>query len=431
MRFYIETLGCKVNQYETQALESTLASRGHVLSSPGEGCDVIIVNTCAVTAESGRKSRQAVRRLKRIEPDAYVAVCGCFAQLEPESLSFEADFVSGSGDRLGFLEELERNFEKRRRNIRVDDPRYRHEFEVLPAGSLAGRTRAMLKIQDGCSNFCSYCVIPYTRGPVRSMPLGEVSAQCTKLHSDGFSEIVITGIEISSYGKDLSGGVSLIDAVQAASTAAPGVRLHLGSLEPRTITEDFCRAAAEILKLCPHFHLSLQSGCDAVLMRMKRKYDTARFYESVQLLRRFFPDCGITTDLIVGFPGETEQEFGETLEFIQKCGFSAMHVFPYSRRPGTPAAAMPDQVPNAEKARRAAIARDAAGKMSQQFAERMCGKTLSVLFEQEEDGVSVGRSENYLTVTVNEANLRGCVLDVQIQGQNGSALWGKICLPQV
>lgn len=440
MRFCIETLGCKVNQFETQALETILTARGHTSCSPGSGCDAAIVNTCAVTAESGRKSRQAIRRLKKLEPGAVIGVCGCFSQVSPEEIEdLGADLVGGSGDRAGFADALEKLVAAKMKETAdggaqtserlLDDPRVRSAFEELPAGTVAGRTRAMLKIQDGCQNFCTYCIIPYARGPVRSLPLDKLREEAQRLGSEGYGEIVLTGIEISSYGRDLPGSVTLLDAVRETSAAAPNARLRLGSLEPRTITEDFCAGLKSLGNVCPHFHLSLQSGCDETLARMKRRYTTAGFLEAVRLLRRTFPDCGITADLIVGFPGETENEFEATLSFIKECAFSSMHIFPYSKRPGTPAAVMPGQLDKAFKAERAHRASEAAREMSREFARRCTGTELEVLFEREKDGVSTGHAGNYLEVSVPGTGLRNTVRRVGILYEKNAQLYGEIRNP--
>jgi threonylcarbamoyladenosine tRNA methylthiotransferase MtaB len=244
----------------------------------------------------------------------------------------------------------------------------------------------MLKVQDGCSNFCSYCIIPYARGPVRSLPLKEAVEQAKGLAADGYREIVVTGIEVASWGWDFHDGSSLTDLLDAVCAAVPGIRIRLGSLEPRIIDETFCRVMAKHKNLCPHFHLSMQSGSDTVLGRMRRKYDTARYYESVRLLKEHFPGCAVTTDMIVAFPGETEAEFEESLAFIRRCGFAAMHVFPYSRRPGTPADSMPGQLGNAVKEARSAAAITAAAEMNRSFREKMVGTVQAVLFEEEATG---------------------------------------------
>lgn len=427
MRFFITTLGCKVNQFESQAISQLLTQRGHIQVSENQPTDAVIINTCAVTAESGRKSRQTIRHLQKMNPNAVTAVCGCYSQTcgsEIDELGI--DLIGGSGDRIGFVNELERIFNERTTSKMLDDPKKRHKFEILPGGSTDGRTRAMLKIQDGCQNFCTYCIIPYARGPVRSMPLDVISTEVAELYAQGFSEIVVTGIEISSYGMDFKDGTSLIDALRTISSAAPGVRIHLGSLEPRTASREFCKQLSEIPCVCPHFHLSLQSGCDTVLKRMKRKYDTALFYKSCENLREFFPNCGITTDLITGFPGETEEEFSETLRFIEKCDFSAMHIFPYSIRPGTPAAVMPNQIDKSVKKERSARATALSNFMSERFAKAQIGRIHSVLFETESNGVCRGHSENYMEVEVSATKLHGKVMNVQITGQNNGILCGEI-----
>lgn len=421
------TLGCKVNQYETQAMEALLRARGHETVSFDEPADAYVINTCTVTAVSDKKSRQAIRRARRRSPDAVVAVCGCFSQLSPDAVAeLDADLIGGSTDRAAFLSLLEKAVRTPKPLISLDDPMQRRSFEALPAGGLSGRTRAMLKIEDGCVNFCSYCIIPFARGPVRSMPPGQVVDEARRLSGLGYKEIVLTGIEISSYGQDLKDGSSLISLVEQVCAAAGEMRIRLGSLEPRTITEAFCERAAALPNLCPHFHLSLQSGCDETLRRMSRKYDTARYLESVSLLRRFFPRPGITTDLIVGFPGETEAEFGQTLDFIRQCRFSSMHIFPYSRRPGTPAAGLPGQVPNAVKEDRAHRAAAAASELEQDYLSGCVGQTYPVLFEEGGAGFSRGHAPNYVLVTVSQEGLHNQVLPVLITARGADGLTGTL-----
>ena len=339
MRFAFYTLGCKTNQYETQAMEQELQRRGHTLVDFESPADAYIINTCSVTAISDKKSRQMIRRCRKLNPNAVVAACGCYVQTHPEVVAaLDVDLLAGTGDRMAFLDLFEQAAHEKEPVRLLDDALRRREFEVLPAGGMAERTRAMLKVEDGCVNFCTYCIIPYARGPVRSLPLATAVAQTEQLRREGYRELVLTGIEISSWGHDLKNGQSLIDLLEAVSAAAGDMRLRLGSLEPRTITEDFCRRASKLPNLCPHFHLSLQSGCDETLRRMNRKYDTARFYESVTLLRQYFHRPAVTTDLICGFPDETNREFEQTMAFIEKCAFADMHIFPYSVRPGTKAA---------------------------------------------------------------------------------------------
>ena len=428
MKIAICTLGCKVNQYETQAMEQELRRRGHELTGFESPADAYIINTCTVTAVSDKKCRSIIRRAKKQAPEAVVAVCGCYAQTDPEAVAaLGVDVVSGSAGRMAFLDHLEAQLRQRQAQIvEVDQALGRRCFERLPAGGQEGRTRAMLKVEDGCVNFCSYCIIPYARGPVRSLPLEEAVEQAKKLAEEGYLEIVLTGIEISSWGHDLRNGQTLTDLIEAVCHAVPGLRVRLGSLEPRTITGDFCRRTSVLPNLCPHFHLSLQSGCDATLKRMNRKYDTARYYESVELLRAFFPAPAITTDLIVGFPQETEEEFGQTLDFIRKCAFSSMHIFPYSRRPGTPAAAMEGQIQKAVQEERAHRAAAAAGELEQAYLNALVGSTLPVLFEEEKDGLWQGHAPNYVAVRAGGRELHNCLRTVRITGVKGSALLGEI-----
>ena len=428
MRIAFYTLGCKVNQYETQALEQLCAQRGHTLV-PFEGeADAYVVNTCTVTAVSDKKSRQVIRRCRKTAPEALVAVCGCYPQTHPGDVErLGVDLIAGTGDRTGFVRLLEEAWDARRPISALDDPFQRRVFEPLPAGGLEGRTRAMLKVEDGCVNFCSYCIIPYARGRVRSLPLEQAGEQAARLAAEGYRELVLTGIEISSWGQDLGGGASLIDLVEGVCAAAPDCRVRLGSLEPRTVTEEFCRRAAALPNLCPHFHLSMQSGCDTVLKRMNRKYDTARFSQSVELLRQHFDRPGVTTDLIAGFPGETEDEFQQTLAFLRRCAFSAMHIFPYSRRPGTPAAAMPGQVPNAEKEERAHRAAAAAAEMERAYLEQWVGETLPVLFEEERDGLWRGYTTRYTEVRVASGeNLHNQLRPVRLERAQASCLTGVL-----
>ena len=426
MKIAICTLGCKVNQYETQAMERELAARGHTLV-PFEGpADAYVVNTCTVTAVSDKKSRQMLRRARKQSPDAVVAVCGCYAQTHPEEVrALDVDLIAGTGDRMAFLDLLEHAVREREPAVRLDEAMRRRSFEILPAGGLSARTRAMLKVEDGCTNFCSYCIIPYARGPVRSLPLAEAEAEARRLAEEGYREIVLTGIEISSWGRDLPGKPPLMDLVEAVCRAAEGVRVRLGSLEPRTVTEDFCRRGSVLPNLCPHFHLSMQSGCDATLARMNRKYDTKRYKESVDLLNGFFDRPAVTTDWIVGFPGETEEEFSATLAFVRTCGFAAMHVFPYSIRPGTPAAALA-QVPGPVKEERAARAGALAEELRGAYLQGCVGRVYHVLYEQEADGLFQGHAPNYMTVAAEGKGLHNRVLPTRILGVRDGGLLGEL-----
>ena len=426
MNIAICTLGCKVNQYETQAMERELTARGHALV-PFEGpADAYIINTCTVTAVSDKKSRQMIRRARKQSPDAIVAVCGCYPQTHPEDVrQLDVDLIAGTGDRMKFLDLLESAVREREPVVNLDEALRRRAFEVLPAGGLAARTRAMLKVEDGCVNFCSYCIIPYARGPVRSLPLELAIEETRRLREEGYREIVLTGIEISSWGRDLPGKPELIDLIEAVCREAGDMRVRLGSLEPRTITEDFCRRAVALANLCPHFHLSMQSGCDATLKRMNRKYDARRYKESVDLLNGFFGRPAVTTDLIVGFPGETEEEFAATLDFIRACAFAEMHIFPYSIRPGTPAAEM-EQIPKAVKEERAARAAAVAEEMHRDYLAACIGQTFDVLFEQPVDGLYQGHAPNYMTVAVRGEELHNRTPPVKIVGSKDGILLGEL-----
>ena len=429
MKIAFYTLGCKVNQYETQALEQLVTQRGHSLVPFEEAADAYVINTCTVTAVSDKKSRQVIRRARKAAPDAVIAVCGCYPQTHPDDVEkLGVDLISGTGDRTGFVDLLEREWSDRQPITALDDAFSRRTFEPLPAGGLEGRTRAMLKMEDGCVNFCSYCIIPYARGRVRSLPLADCVRQARELEAAGYREIVLTGIEISSWGQDLEGKPELMEAIEAICQGlSPDTRVRLGSLEPRTITPDFCRRAAALPNLCPHFHLSMQSGCDTVLARMNRKYDSNRYYESVKFLHEVYDRPAITTDLIVGFPGETEEEFQQTLDFIQKCAFSAMHIFPYSKRPGTPAAKLPGQVLNAVKEERAHRAAQIARTMQDAYLDSWVGETVPVLFEEERDGLWRGHTTRYCEVTVQSAQpLHNQLRQVRLTGRDGGALQGVL-----
>ena len=427
MKYIISTLGCKVNQYETQAMETLLRQHGHRPAEEGEQADAVIVNTCAVTAESGRKSRQTIRRLKEENPEAVLAVCGCYSQISQEEVAaLGAQVIFGAAERKKLVEAVEEAVEKGLGCRCVDKPFQRRDFERLPSGAVAGRTRAMLKIQDGCVNFCSYCIIPYTRGRLRSLPIPEAVEETRRLAGLGYRELVLTGIEVASYGLDLPGRPGLTDLVCAVAEAAGDMRIRLSSLEPTVVTEDFCRRLAAAKRLCCHFHLSLQSGCDRTLKAMNRKYDTAGFYRAVELLREHFPGCALTCDLIVGFPGETEQDHRETLDFIRKCAFESMHIFPYSRRPGTPADSMPGQLENAVKARRAHEAQQIARQMHLDFLRSCIGSRLSVLFETQQDGLWTGHSDSYVLVSAPGENLRGQIRQVLVSEVRGEQLFGHL-----
>ena len=417
MKFAFYTLGCKTNQYETQAMERLLLEKGHEIGSFSETCDGYVINTCSVTAVADKKNRAVIRRCRRENPDAVIAVCGCYSQHDPEAVrALGIDVIGGSGSRQEFVDMLLSAAGEHTHREEVDNALRRREFEILPAGGLEERTRAMLKVQDGCVNFCTYCIIPYTRGPVRSAPLELAVEQAKELAQRGYREIVLTGIEIAGWGVDLPGKPEVTVLIEAICRAVPDLRIRLGSLEPRVVTEDFCRRLSALPNLCPQFHLSMQSGSDTVLQRMKRKYDTARYYESVCLLRKFFPNCAVTTDMIVAFPGETEEEFAESLAFIRKCAFADMHIFPYSRRPGTPADKMPGQHNNATKEARSRAAIAVAEEMSIAYRENLIGTVQEVLFEETDGEFFTGHAPNYVKVYTEGENLHNEIRNVEITG---------------
>ena len=427
MKFAFYTLGCKTNQYETQAMERILVEKGHEIGRFEEACDAYIVNTCSVTAVADKKNRAVIRRCRKANPDAILAVCGCYTQHAADAVrELGVDVLGGSANRGEFVENILTALEERSHREAVDDARRRREFEVLPAGGLEERTRAMLKVQDGCANFCSYCIIPYTRGPVRSAPLDVIIPQARELEERGYKEIVVTGIEIASWGIDLPGKPPMADMLKAVCEAVPNTRIRLGSLEPRVITREFCEEMAAYPNLCPQFHLSMQSGCDTVLQRMKRKYDTARYYESVALLKEYFPGCAVTTDMIVAFPGETEEEFAESLAFIRRCGFADMHIFPYSRRPGTPADKMPGQLGNATKEARSHAAIAIAQQMSKRYREDLIGTEHPVLFEEGEGEFFTGHAPNYVKVYVRAGKLHNEIRTVRLTEVYQDGMIGQI-----
>jgi len=427
MIFSFYTLGCKANQFDTQAMERMVSRRGHSVAAFHEAWDVCVINTCTVTATSDKKSRQVIRQARRANPDGIVAVCGCYAQMSPEDVQkLDTDVVGGATGKDAFLDAIEAAYETKQKALLQTKYTRQTPFEILESGCLSGRTRALMKVQDGCDNYCTYCIIPYSRGHVRSMPLETAVEQIKKLQEEGYHETVITGIEISSYGVDLPGSVSLIDLLEALSQAAPALRIRLGSLEPRTVTDEFCRRLAPLSNICRHFHLSLQSGCDATLSRMRRKYTTARYRESVQLLRKYLPNCSITTDLITGFPGETEEEFQQTLTFIEECAFSSMHIFPYSIRKGTPAASM-EQIPGPVKDERVKRAMAVADGMKANYMHAQIGLCHAVLFETHKNGMWYGHTDTYLEVGVkSDADLHNCMKSVRIVSSDKECLHGEI-----
>ncbi len=391
------TLGCKVNQYDSQAMLELFERAGYQPGDFDQPCDVYVVNTCTVTGTGDKKSMQAVRRARRLNPAADIIVCGCMAQRDGEMLLADTDarLILGTARRAEIVTLLEQAQREHTRLCAVTDVR-RAAFEPLLITHQEGRTRATLKIQEGCDRFCTYCIIPYVRGGIRSRSVQDVRDEAARLAQAGYREIVLTGIHLTSYGRDLKNGDTLLSVIRAIHDIAGVERIRLGSLEPVIATADFARALGEMPKLCPQFHLALQSGCDSVLRRMRRRYDTAAFRESAQALRAVFPDCALTTDVMSGFPGETDAEHRQSLDFCREMRFARMHVFPYSEREGTAAATMPDPVPRHIREERARELIALGAGMAEDYRRAQLGTVRRVLFEQCAEGVSVGYTPEYM-----------------------------------
>lgn len=391
------TLGCKVNQYDSQAMLELFERAGYQPGDFDQPCDVYVINTCTVTGTGDKKSLQAVRRARRLNPAADIIVCGCMAQRDGEKLLADTDarLILGTARRAEIVTLLEQAQREHTRLCAVTDVR-RAAFEPLLITHQEGRTRATLKIQEGCDRFCTYCIIPYVRGGIRSRSVQDVRDEAARLAQAGYREIVLTGIHLTSYGRDLKNGDTLLSVIRAVHDIAGVERIRLGSLEPVIATADFARALGEMPKLCPQFHLALQSGCDSVLRRMRRRYDTAAFRESAQALRAVFPDCALTTDVMSGFPGETDAEHRQSLDFCREMRFARMHVFPYSEREGTAAATMPDPVPRHIREERARELIALGAGMAEDYRRAQLGTVRRVLFEQCAEGVSVGYTPEYM-----------------------------------
>ncbi len=416
MKVKFVTLGCKVNQVESEAMREALLAAGFQEAAGGETADVVVVNSCTVTATSDQKARQALRREKKRNPGAVAVLTGCWPQAFPQEAQefLEADVVLGTARRGDLVPRLLEYLSTKQRVVDIAPHQKGEKFEKLTISAMHGRTRAFVKIEDGCDRFCSYCIIPYARGRVRSKPLEDIREEAARLGEAGYKEVVLTGINLPAYGKDLGG--DLCDAVEAAC-AAPGIlRVRLGSLEPEQLTPPVIARLAAQEKLCPQFHLSLQSGCDDTLRRMNRHYTTAEYRQIVGDLRKAFPNCAVTTDIMVGFAGETEEEFGESLAFAKEIAFAKVHVFAYSRRPGTRAYDMPGQVPNREKERRSREMIAATLETQRAFFAAQTGRVEEVLFEQERDrNVYEGYTRNYTPVRVaSAAPLQGQVRQVRL-----------------
>ena len=422
----LHNLGCKVNAYETEAMQEMLEQAGYEIVPFKEGADVYVINTCTVTNIADRKSRQMLHRARKLNPEAVVVAAGCYVQTQGErEIDPCIDIVIGNNhkkDLVRILREYEENREKDRAG-EIGDINRTKEYESLHLTRTGEHTRAYIKVQDGCNQFCTYCIIPYARGRVRSREMQDVEQEVRTLAGNGYQEVVLTGIHLSSYGIDFDGRRHLIELIRAVHEIEGIRRIRLGSLEPGIVTEEFAEALASMPKICPHFHLSLQSGCDAVLKRMNRKYTSGEYYEKCRILRKYFDAPALTTDVIVGFPGETEAEFQESYDFVDKVDFYETHIFKYSKREGTKAASMPDQVDEQIKAQRSARLIELGEKKRKAYEKKFIGRTVEVLVEEDAviggKNVQTGHTKEYIKIALDsEENLRNCIVNVQIDNDS-------------
>ena len=421
------TLGCKVNQYETEAMQKLFEAAGYSIAAEISDASVVVVNTCTVTAVSSQKSRQMIRRAAGVNPNAVLVVVGCYAQSEPTEIAKidGVDVIIGTKNRTQVVELVETAINRREKILQVGNVEDIREFEELPHAP--HRTRAFLKIEDGCNNFCAYCIIPYVRGRVKSRSLASIRAECLALKAAGYKEIVLTGIHIGAYGRDLSEKISLVDAIKTVLDAANPLRLRLGSIESAEMTDELIDLLKSDARLCNHVHLPLQSGSDEILKAMRRPYTTKNFAELTGRLAAEVPEISIGTDLIVGFPGETDKHFAETLEFINAQPFSKIHVFPYSARAGTVAASLPNQIPPQIKKARAGSALEVSRAKAQAFSERLIGKTVEIIAETLTDGVVDGLTKNYVRVCVPDENIQpGEVVKVKVERLHKDGIFGAL-----
>ena len=419
------TLGCKVNQYETEAMQKLFEAAGYSIAAEISDASVVVVNTCTVTAVSSQKSRQMIRRAAGVNPNAVLVVVGCYAQSEPAEIAKidGVDVIIGTKNRTQIVELVEAAIDKREKILQVGNVEDIREFEELPHAP--HRTRAFLKIEDGCNNFCAYCIIPYVRGRVRSRNLASIRAECLALKAAGYKEIVLTGIHIGAYGRDFREKISLVDAIKTVLDAANPLRLRLGSIESAEMTDELIDLLKSDARLCNHVHLPLQSGSDEILKAMHRPYTTKNFAELTARLASEVPEISIGTDLIVGFPGETDEHFAATLEFIKAQPFSKIHVFPYSTRAGTVAATLPNQIPPQIKKARTGSALEVSRAKAQNFSERLIGKTVEIITETSTDGIVDGLTKNYVRVYVPDENIQlGAIVKVKIERLHKDGVFG-------
>ena len=423
-------LGCKVNSYETEAMQQLLEDAGYEIVPFREGADVYIINTCSVTNVADRKSRQMLHRAKKMNPSAAVVAVGCYVQAAGAELKKDeaVDLIVGNNQKKDLVQILDDYFADHENSGEILDIGHSQEYEELHIRRIADHTRAFIKVQDGCNQFCSYCIIPYTRGRVRSRRPEDIEHEVRGIAEAGYKEIVLTGIHLSSYGVDFKDEQkeNLLTLIKRLDQI-PGIeRLRLGSLEPRIVTREFAKELARLRTICPHFHLSLQSGCDATLKRMNRHYTSEEFYRCVERLRRAFPDCSVTTDLIVGFPGETEDEFTQTLDFLERCAFASVHVFPYSVREGTKAAAMPGQLDQQTKTARAERAKQVAETLSAAYRKQFVGRTLYALPEHPTGGLWAAHGRYGFPVYIEDKAEKNHPVTVKVIGLHKDGVLAKI-----
>ena len=428
-RVALHNLGCKVNAYEIEAMQQLLEEAGYEIVPFEPGADIYVINTCTVTNFGDKKSRQLIRKVKRQNENAIVAVVGCYAQTAPKELMEIAgvNLVIGTKDRAQIVEMVEQYDRANGVENHVSDIMKERVFEPLSIQKLANRTRAYLKIQDGCSQYCSYCIIPYARGPIRSREPQEVVAEVKRLAKNGFKEVVLTGIHVASYGKDRR-DTSLLDILKQVHEVEGIERIRFSSIEPNVVTEEFAQTMAALPKVCDHFHLSLQSGCDKTLKEMNRKYDTEKYRQAAATLRKYLPKVALTTDIIVGFPGETEEDFRESYAFAEEIGFAKIHVFPYSPKRGTPAAARKDQLLNAVKSERSHTLIQLSDRMAADFLADAVGTDAEVLYERAVgEGIYEGHTTNYMKVHGrSEADLTNRIAKTHITRAEGEMLFGDV-----
>lgn len=419
------TLGCKVNQYETNAMIQQFQEHGYELVDFEEKADIYIINTCTVTNMSDKKSREMLRRAKKQNPVSTLVAVGCYAQVGKEKLEQipEIDLILGTNEKNNIVAYVEKYRKEKKREEVVTDVMQMREFQDFGTITYTDKNRAAIKVQDGCDRFCSYCIIPYARGRVRSREQTDVVSEVKSLAANGYKEIVLTGIHLSSYGIDFDGERHLLDLIRAVHEIEDIVRIRLGSLEPGIITEDFASELSRLPKICPHFHLSLQSGSDATLKRMNRRYTSAEYYEKCCILRKYFNDPALTTDVIVGFPGETEEEFRQSLAFVDKIDFYETHIFKYSKREGTKAARMDGQIDEQVKTARSAEMIELDRRKRKAYEQKFIGKTVDVLVEEDAlingEKVQTGHTKEYIKIAVKSSeNLKNCIVKVQIENDS-------------